>query len=352
MARAKVKAKFTRSAEEKHIGTEPVQGQVITNILPALNYYNYFYGLRDSYDFLLKFLDKDKKIKEKISRLSHNDIKTSTGWIAKMLSMNCQLPEEAMKFFKRELTSYVKKAEKKAKVYEGPTLVSTKDSPSITTISLIEEEVDRFFETFESAFDPASFLKINNASAATLKSVAEFYQPKLEELQSIKTDSELKQAYSFLSSAEIKKAIAFFQKIITAASQNAENKKRERKPRVKKAKSTAVLIKSVNLKQNDPETNISSLPAEKIIGASVLIFYNTKTKTITIYEGEKISVKGKTLENVTKALTKKLRKPKEQLQMFSKTTKRSYMKTFESLTTKASEPSNRINDDQILVYTT
>lgn len=340
----------SKAAEERHIGKEPDIGSVIEYSYDAFRYYSYFYNLKDSYDFLASYLKKYDKVKwAKIKDVKSSQIKTTVGWIARLLERKCQLPEKDLEFFDRELSLYMELVTiDDTKVGN---FVSTKDSPMTILMSDLEDQEDYFFKNnFKTTFNAKRYFDTNNVSQIALKSVREFFERRSNEISEIKTDLQVKEAYSCYKASEIKLISAFYNDIIQGAGVALDNKVRTRAPRKTKKKSADALVKNLNFTEMDKETGIKSMPAQNIIGKSVIILYNTAKKTITIYQGESFSVKGKTLVGYETSMEKKLRKPEISLPEFAKTSKRGFKKLFESLTTKASEASGRLNDDLILIF--
>ena len=152
-----------------------------------------------------------------------------------------------------------------------------------------------------------------------LNAIRDFYETKmLVELTAAytKTDSSCVEAYEHLSD-KLKSLISIVNELIFLVNRYAEVSKQQlRKPRKKKVKTAIELIKKIKYK-----TEGSLIAPEKIIGAHLLIVFNTKTRFVGMYYslgGPGLSMKGTTLLNfdTKNSLGKKLRKPKEQLETF------------------------------------
>ena len=97
-----------------------------------------------------------------------------------------------------------------------------------------------------------------------------------------------------------------------------------------------------------------SVDPKGIIGASQLWAYNTKTRNLSVYHAvgnSGLSVRGTTITgfDTDASITKKLRKPDEQVKQVihaGKVDLRNFMKC---LTTKDSKATGRINADTILL---
>lgn len=124
------------------------------------------------------------------------------------------------------------------------------------------------------------------------------------------------------------------------------------KPREKKKPSTEKLIKNLKFQRQSDEFHIASVDPSTIIGAKSAITFNTKYRTLSIYnasDASGLSVKGSTLVNFDETIStsKKLRKPLEQLPGF--TTRVNCKVSFDRIKTAASVPNGRFNAFTIIL---
>ena len=195
----------------------------------------------------------------------------------------------------------------------------------------MSEELDAAIDNFimdPDAFDPKAFKVISllrgkgvkAAQARYIKSFFAFGHNELKELASGKADDQLREAYSHHPRKNIKKLIEFYESIIAACDQIAQEAKVLKKPRAKKAVPADKLVAKLKFKTIDDKLGVVSVPAAGLIGAQAAVVYNTKTRKIGIYISKTsagLSVKGTSITDFTdKSFQKTLRKPAEQLKEF------------------------------------
>ena len=359
----KAKVKLTKIAMKKHIGSEPSEGTNLKGSLAELSriyyYYSYFNNRQDSFNFLLKYMKENNVNKYKeLKKLSHLDIMTTDGWIARLLTLDCILPEEVVDRFNKRIQILLEKTKNCVveteipKTEEKEVLTSVKELLSTTIISEIDDVEDEFFVNFKSDFNIKNYLISNNVAQATIKMLYDRYNERHMQILNKERCKQLSECYSCYTPAE-KKAIAkFYEDIAKSCEIVLNNKKRTRKIRTKSSKTNSQLVKNLNFKERDPKTGIETIKAENIIKKDILVLYDTIKRKVTIYTGDGFSVSGKTLKNYDpeKSFTKTMRKPELDLHNIAKSNKRTVQKNFDSLTTKSLPVSGRMNDNQIIVF--
>jgi hypothetical protein len=224
----------------------------------------------------------------------------------------------------------------------------------------IEDAIELFQEDPE-AFDPKAFkllnlLKAKGAKAAHTRIIKNFYASNLDELiEAVNTkDEQLKEGYSHLSKAQLKKITAFYQEIISACDMLGQEAKVNRKPRAKKVVPADKLVAKLKyMKTNEPLKLVSINPAD-IVGAKELWIFNIKTRKIGKYvadEYKELGVKGTTVTgfNINLSVQKTLRKPDEQLKEFKAAGKVQLRKFLDDIKAVDIKLNGRINEDTILL---
>jgi hypothetical protein len=126
-----------------------------------------------------------------------------------------------------------------------------------------------------------------------------------------------------------------------------------RKPSRKKPQLASKQVEKVNYKVADTEYGLTSLNPEKMLGAKMLVLFNSKTRVIQLYyaDGDNtgLQLKGSTLKNfdVENSKGRMLRKPLEFFK--SSNTKKRMEDEFEALTTTKKDLTGRINSDTIIL---
>lgn len=202
-------------------------------------------------------------------------------------------------------------------------------------------------------FNPYEYLRAREVKAAHTKIVIETFQPQLDEILNRNKCPQLKEGYARFTKQELNAIISFLTTLIDDAVRwidtlsAAKGPRKKRRVVIKPEKK----IKSLKYQIEDASLKLVSIPPEKIIGAMELWTYNTRYKHLTRYVARTragFSVKGTTLQDfdIDNSCTKVLRKPEEILGEVLKSPKK---KILDKLTTKAIEPTGRINDKTILL---
>jgi hypothetical protein len=174
-----------------------------------------------------------------------------------------------------------------------------------------------------------------------------------EELKSLK-DEQLKEAYSHLSKANLKKITQFYQEVVSACDMLAAEAKVNRAPRAKKSvPAEKIVAKLKYLKSNEPLKLVSVNPTD-IISSKELWVYNIKSRKLGKYvakEYAELSVKGTSITNFDENLSvqKTLRKPEEQLKEFKDAGKVALRKFLEDIKAVDIKLNGRISEEVILL---
>jgi len=226
------------------------------------------------------------------------------------------------------------------------------------------EEIEDAIESFSAdpdSFDPKAFKVVNllrgkQAKAAHARIIRDFYQRQHDEyleLQEGKCE-QLKEAYSHLSKAQVKKIIAFYHEILSACDMMMQEAKVNRKPRTKKSKPVEKIVEKLKYcKGNEPLKLVSINPAD-IVGAKELWVFNIKTRKLGKYvatEFAELGVKGTSITGFdeNKSVQKTLRKPEEQLKEFKAAGKVALRKFLEDIKAVDIKLNGRTNEDTVLL---
>ena len=229
---------------------------------------------------------------------------------------------------------------------------------------LMTEEIETAIESFQTdpeSFNPKEFkvlnlLKAKQAKAAHARIIKAFYDRQLQELLEVPgtKDDQLKEAYAYLSKANLKKITSFYQEVVSACDMLAAEAKVNRAPRSKKpTDKSKVVAKLKYLKANEPLKLVSISPVD-IIGSKELWIYNVKTRKLGKYvadEYRELGVKGTTITgfNETSSVQKTLRKPEDQLKEFKSAGKVVLRKFLDDIKAVDIKLNGRINEDTILL---
>lgn len=165
-----------------------------------------------------------------------------------------------------------------------------------------------------------------------------------------KTDEDLVEGYSFLSTTKLKKLDGYLESLIEVLEEKSKITRRKRKVDPNK------LVKSVQYMSESKEFNLESIDPVNIVGASGLLCFNTKTKKLTLFEAstkEGLSVKGTTIQNFSESsVTKTIRKNNFNLLSNITEGRIDYTKrVINNIKTKNAIPTGRINKDTVILRT-
>jgi len=226
------------------------------------------------------------------------------------------------------------------------------------------EEIEDALESFSQdpeAFDPKAFKLLNllrgkQAKAAHARVIRDFYNRQHDELVEAGQGKceQLKEAYSHLSKANLKKITLFYSEILSACDMLAQEAKVNRAPRKTKAKPVEKIIGKMKFLKQDDKLKLVSINPADILGAKELWVFNIKTRKIGKYvaaEFQELGVKGTSITgfNESVSVQKTLRKPEEQLKEFKAAGKVQLRKFLEDIKAVDIKLNGRINEDTILL---
>jgi hypothetical protein len=226
------------------------------------------------------------------------------------------------------------------------------------------EEIEDALESFSQdpeAFDPKAFKLLNllrgkQAKAAHARVIRDFYNRQHDELVEAGQGKceQLKEAYSHLSKANLKKITQFYSEILSACDMLAQEAKVNRAPRKTKAKPVEKIIGKMKFLKQDDKLKLVSINPADILGAKELWVFNIKTRKIGKYvaaEFQELGVKGTSITgfNESVSVQKTLRKPEEQLKEFKAAGKVQLRKFLEDIKAVDIKLNGRINEDTILL---
>ena len=244
----------------------------------------------------------------------------------------------------------------------APTIQDRIRDQAVAMSDEIDAAIDAWIVDPES-FDPKAFKMVNllrgkGAKAAQVRYIKSFFasgHEELIELASGLADEQLKEAYSHNSRKNVKKLIEFYESIIAACDQIAQEAKVLKKPRAKKIKPAEELVKKLKFKTIDDKLGLVSVPAAGLVGAAAAVVYNTKTRKVGYYIAKTsagLSVKGTGITDFTdKSTQKTLRKPELQVKEFKDQNTQKRFETWFEKTIKTTETvlNGRMGEDTMIL---
>ena len=379
VAGIKIKTKAPRAArvafaDEKYTGSEPEwptdaadwDGERFDSRLrKSFYYYNYYYSQKDCKKYVVEWLQKN-------SKLTQEEIKAFNRAGDRLLPMTvCSLimaHRKGMPFRGRHIEFIIESVQdviSKAEPEEVEAVATPEQTaykPTIQdrlaerTSELIGELEGHYDEIDISAVKFYDFLVANNVVQSQLgKYETLFGNRKAElELAQSKKDDQVKEGYSHLKPAELKKRIKWLEDLLAAVEQYRGVKKATKKARVKKAPSKEKLVAKLKYAKTDTALKVVSINPADIIGSSELWVYNTKTRKLGKYVSaayHTLSIKGTSITGYDedKSVSKTLRKPDEKLKEFAKAGKVQLRKFLEDIKATETKLNGRISLDWLLL---
>jgi hypothetical protein len=226
------------------------------------------------------------------------------------------------------------------------------------------EEIEDALESFAhdpEAFDAKQFKLVNllrgkQAKAAHARIIKDLYVRQYDEYLEVAEgkDEQLKEGYSHLTKAQLKKITAFYSEILTACDMLAQEAKVNRAPRAKKAVPADKIVGKLKYLKSNEQLKLVSINPTDIVGAKELWVFNIKTRKIGKYvadEYKDLSVKGTTIIgfNETLSIQKTLRKPEDQLKEFKAAGKVQLRKFLDDIKAVDIKLNGRVNEETILL---
>lgn len=365
MARNKAEKTRLSSVEEALYGKEPkpLQGtseeKVSSYLREAMHYYTYAVSAGQKKKWFLDYLNNE----EESSIVSNVDDSffALAGALARIWSLGTHIDkhQERLIEFRKDLLSQGTQIENEKK--EKKQLAdSAKEKAKLLETRSILSKVDIIIDDIISGdikikdIDAVSFFKENRVSEEIQKIVKEKFKSLYEEVSS--SDEYHVESYAHLGRRK-KKLLNFLSSIVNEQLVKVKSPRTGviRKPRKKKAidpaKAVARLQYCNTIKIG--ETVIKSIDPKKMIGSNEVWIYNNKYRSLTklVASTGGFHVKGTTIQNLDEkeSITKKIRKPDQIIPEVSSGGKVYLRRLMESLTTKESKTSGRMNKEVIIL---
>lgn len=363
MAKVVVKKARGQFVDEKYLGPEPeiTEASSSMDLLRAYNWFNYFYQADDAKEFTLSYLKSisyKKDIIKKIQQVESFRL-LNIGWNARILTVGGVLPADIKsRMFEKidALAAKITIIEEQTEEVKGLSVQDRVRIRASDLISEIEGEIDAFLNDHKNIFDVAKWFRDHDVKPQVAAKIAEHYKPLYAELfDAVQgNDPQLKEAYSSWKKTHLRSYMEMIKSIISSAEGQVPAIKVSRKPRKKKAKPVSAVVAKIKYKAEDTDLGIKSIKPTSIVGSSQLWVYNTKYRTLTVYNAmgpSGLSMKGTTITGFDEklSLTKKLRAPQSQIKALMGSGKVALRKFMDGIKCKANKATGRINSDVILL---
>jgi hypothetical protein len=217
-------------------------------------------------------------------------------------------------------------------------------------------ELDEFIDKNGWSIDVYDWLTKKQVTPVTARKIRDFFKPIADEAVELianKPNSQLMEGYKNLTKIQQKQRAAFYAKLIDNCERFSDVAKKQKTPRRKKVVPVEKKLKGLKFQQESKEYKLVSIKPERIIGATELWAFNTKYRTLTVFnaaEHSTLDVKGTTMINYDEVKSKTYRvgrKTEQHVATALKGAKRAVSKMLEELKTATLQ--HRINENTILL---
>lgn len=353
-------------------GTVTVQNRK-TKLMLTLNWFNYNFSFKDAHAFVVEYLKvNDRKDEAKLfKKAALNSVTNASGFLARMSQTGWVLTDEES----ADLETAIANAIKDLTIDVEDSEPKKSDPSKLNIQERMREiaaeaggEVEGLIDTYIASGCPRlhKLSPINKLKAANM--LPAHVAPEIEHFTRIRqeyievqkaTDEDLVEGYSNFNKVQIRNLIKFLETIISDyASYVTFKKSTKAKPR-RRVKTPEQLVYKLKYRRQDLGLKISSVDPTKIIGATEIFAFNTKTrKLIHIiaddHAGNSLTVKNSTIQgfDATKTLQKTIRKPEVQLKVFMAAGLQKKRKLFDDNKTVEIKFNGRFNENILILKVT
>jgi hypothetical protein len=325
-----------RSPDTKYVGSEPTwrvqptEGR-ISALSNAFGWYNYFYGKKEAKDFAVAYLDLNNKVKEarQVRTLPDSQMRLTTGWLCRMSMMGLQLSEHEqiqLDNLIAELVAIKQEIQAEAQVADDEPPKPNIQDRLREKVSECSGELEAMFDEFITAgakmsadFKPIMVIRGMNVAPQMISVISHHWKARLEEFETAiqGKDSQLVEAYSFLSKIQLRNCVKFCEAVINDCGAYVQIKKVERKPRKVKAVPPEKRAAKFKHMAEFAELKLKSLPAASLVDKAEAWLYDTKKRKLIHLVADShtqaFTVKNNSIIgfSTVETLQKTLRKPAE-----------------------------------------
>ena len=350
-----------RNLTQRYYGDEPLisdSEMTQSQLSHAYNYYNATFETKDRIVWLTDYLLKIGRTKDSnaIKNMSWRWVNLTACSIARLMDRGAIMPDQTIDNFNR----FVKETLAKSNVHEETDEVVIEFKPR-NIQNHIKDKTSDIIGEIEGMLDDMtevnfrSFIIEQNVTSVIARRVIEKFEPQIKELTQVldkSSDVDLLEGYKKVNKKLIKQQLAFLNDLVEQFSTLIENKKRERKPRKKKAITTDKKLKHFVWMKQSNEYNITSIQPANIIGASELWTFNTKYNVLTVFRGTGLEVKRRYITNYDEktSMSKKIgRKTKERLMEVLNGTKPQLRKVMDNINVDPCKMQDMIGENTLLL---
>ena len=273
--------------------TQPTENR-ISALSKAFSWYNYFYGKKDARDMIVNYLEsQDRRADVRVLKsIPDSAIRLTTGWLCRMKMVGLELSEtEQIKLdnlLKEILTSKQTEEVDAEPASDAPARPNIQDRLR-EKVGECAAELDGMFDEFMMAgakmsadFKPIMVIRGMNVAPQMISVISHHWRARLEEFElAIEgKDSQLVEAYNFLTKIQLRNCIKFCEAVVNDCGAYVQIKKVERKPRKVKAVPPEKRAAKFKIQAEFAELKLKSLPAASLVDKAEAWLYDTKKRKL------------------------------------------------------------------------
>jgi hypothetical protein len=337
----------------------------------AFNWYDHFYGRKESKEFFIEHLERNGISKESIKLIQRGpDSKMSPGigWLCRLTLRGLELNEHELEQIKIATSNLIAVAKQNI---TDEDIEGEKKTNRPNVQEIMRERTLNVGGELEGLWD--EYLN-NGAKKETIKTVdilaqsnilpqhvhllTAAWNQKLDEYSAVieANDEQLNDAYSRFGKIQLRNIVSAIETVISDLNAYINIKKAGRKPRAKKSVPVEKVVRKLKYLKTFKldKTDIESVSPTKLHGCNEAWIYDTKKRKLHHYVADEytktLGVKGNTVGGFcTKgSKTKTLRKPESQIKeiMGSKPKARKF---FDDIKAVETTPNGRFNENMIIL---
>jgi hypothetical protein len=334
-----------------------------TRIIRAMNWYSAEKLKSDARSYIREYVKKNLPSDLKtFDDIKDNDIRSTYGWIARLITHGAKLREFHLIDFNRYLTEILNSVESNPKKVIPVVVVTNKVSIQDAILAKASEYIGELEGQFDEVikvkqdFSLYNSLKGNQIPKPYMPMVRDWVEKKANHFTEAYsgTDAQLVEGYSNLTKVQFRNTVKMLNAWLEDCDKYSEFKKANRKIRVSKPKAPGIQVKNLKYKKADDELKLTSVSPTDIVGAQQVWLFNTKNRKLVCYKTDSatgIQVKGTSLQNYQPDICaqKTLRKPADTIKELMSASKVQLRKFMDSINSKAQSPNGRLNEEMIIL---
>jgi hypothetical protein len=356
------------TGETKYVGNEPVWEQQpaekerFSKLARAFTWYTYFFKEKEAKSMLVQWLEQRRSRDEAkaIKAIHENEFNQTMCWLSRMNLMGLVLQESEQARLDAEIARLHSLREPVVDIAAKASRPNIQDNirkKALDTAGELEGIYDDWVRAGAKGdyTSPVDFLRSQNFVPAQISVIQEAWSRELAELKAVQTDKDVAECYSAYTKIQIRNMIKFCEQVLSDCASYIQVKKVERKPRAKKAKTPAQLVKRFRYLKEFADLKLKSESPEKLVAANEAWLYNAKARKLIHVVADSnagsLTVNGMSVVGFDEKSTvmKTLRRPAEQLKEIFAGGKPATRKAFAEVKATEAKWNGRSNPDLIIL---